>query len=140
MERRNGTLWEGRYKSSPTDKDEYFLACTRYIELNPVRAGIVDEFEDYRWSSYSQKLGKEPVDWLDLGPCYAGFGLREEERVNRYRELIKGSILEAEWTLIKQAVQRGQLSGSNRFIEEVEKKIGKRIEFRRQGRPMGNDK
>jgi len=59
-----------------------------------------------------KKVGKEPVDWLDLDPFYAELGLREEERANRYRELVKRSIPEGEWTLIRQAVQRGQLTGS----------------------------
>lgn len=57
MERRTGCLWEGRYKSSPISTDEYFLACCRYVELNPVRAGIVVDPVDYRWSSYGIKMG-----------------------------------------------------------------------------------
>ena len=52
LEGRRGTLWEGRYKSSPIKSDEYLLACCRYVELNPVRAGLVDDPGNYRWSSY----------------------------------------------------------------------------------------
>lgn len=59
----SGTLWEGRYKSSPINKDEYLLACCRYVELNPVRAAMVDEPEEYRWSSYRYKgaRGSNPI-------------------------------------------------------------------------------
>jgi putative transposase len=49
---RSGTLWEGRYRAAPIDSEAYFLACCRYIELNPVRAGMVDHPRAYRWSSY----------------------------------------------------------------------------------------
>lgn len=56
LEERIGTLWSGRFKSSVIDTDSYLLACLRYVELNPVRAGIVDQPEDYRWSSYAQRV------------------------------------------------------------------------------------
>ena len=55
MEGRSGTLWEGRYKSSPVDTESYLLECSRYIELNPLRAGIVGRPEQYRWSSFGAK-------------------------------------------------------------------------------------
>ena len=58
LEGRTGTLWESRYKSSPVDTDEYLLACTRYIELNPVRARMVATPRDYRWSSCHYHLGR----------------------------------------------------------------------------------
>ena len=135
IEDRSGTLWEGRYKSSPIKQDEYLLACCRYVELNPVRAGIVDTPENYKWSSYKYKIGIEKIDWLDFDPCYKNLGATDKESEKRYKEFIKESIPEGEWEMIRQAVQRGQLTGSNRFIDEVVKKIGRRIEFRKQGRP-----
>ena len=65
LENRSGSLWEGRYKSSPIHAGEYLLACCRYIELNPLRAGMVEEPEQYRWSSCSSKTGGKNVPWLD---------------------------------------------------------------------------
>ncbi|WP_231364997.1 glycosyltransferase [Thioalkalivibrio sp. ALgr3] len=59
LEGRSGTLWEGRYKSSPVQTETYLLACTRYIELNPVRARMVPAAGDYAWSSYRQRMGEE---------------------------------------------------------------------------------
>jgi len=135
IEGRRGTLWEGRYKSSPIEVDAYLLACCRYIELNPVRAAIVDEPGKYQWSSYRCKAGIEDCDWIDRDPCYQNLGLTDREREERYREWIQGYIPDEEWRVIRQGVQRGQLTGTGRFIEEIAQKIGKRIEFRGQGRP-----
>lgn len=135
LEGRRGTLWEGRYKSSPINSDEYLLACCRYVELNPVRAGIVDSPEKYKWSSYRFKVGIEKLNWLDFDPWYKGLGRTEKDREEKYNDWIKESIPEGEWALLRQAVQRGQLTGSNRFVEEVFKKIARRVEFRGQGRP-----
>jgi putative transposase len=135
QEKRSGTLWEGRYKSSPINKDEYLLACCRYVELNPVRAGMVDEPEKYMWSSYRYKAGIENLHWLDLDQCYMDLGLTKKEREERYREWVKDSMPEGECELIRKAVQRGQLTGSHRFVEYVAEKIGRLIKFQGQGRP-----
>ncbi len=140
LEGRRGTLWEGRYKSSPIEHDEYLLACCRYVELNPIRAGIVDLPENYRWSSYKYKVGIEKLDWLDLDPCYKSLGTTDKGCEESYEEFVKGSISKGEWELIRQAVQRGQLTGSSQFIEEVARKIGRRIESRGQGRPKKGEK
>ena len=134
LEGRRGTLWEGRYKSSPIKSDEYLLACCRYVELNPVRAGLVDDPGNYRWSSYRHKTGTDSIDWLYSDPHYRSLG------PDGYREWVKGAIPSGEWDMIREAVQRGQLTGSGRFVEEVAEKIGRRVEFRGQGRPKKEKK
>ena len=63
--RRTGTLWEGRFKSSPVSSDHYLLACSRYIEMNPVRAGIVKTPKEFEFSSYRAKIGQKEIKWLD---------------------------------------------------------------------------
>lgn len=140
MEGRSGTLWEGRYKSSPIKMNEYLLTCCRYVELNPVRAKIVDEPEKYKWSSYRHKIGIEKTNLVDIDPCYMGLGITEKEREKRYRKWVYETIPDGEWDMIRKAVQRCQLTGGSRFIEEVDKKIGRRIEFRGQGRPRKRKK
>ncbi len=135
MERRTGSLWEGRYKSSPISTDEYLLACSRYIELNPVRAGIVSDPSEYRWSSYSSKIGEKKLEWLDYDPCYMGLAGSDKERVDKYADWVKSVIPDGELELIRRSLQRGQLTGGSRFVDEVEGKIERRIEFRGQGRP-----
>jgi putative transposase len=57
FQKRNGTLWEGRFKSNAVSTDQYMFACSRYIELNPVRAGIIENPEEYHYSSYRAKIG-----------------------------------------------------------------------------------
>jgi putative transposase len=135
VEKRSGTLWEGRYKSSPISTDEYLLACCRYVELNPVRAGLVAVPEAYRWSSYRAKVGMTPQDWLDFDPQYLGLAKTAKKRREKYQEFMLATISEEEMARIRGAIQRGQLTGTLKFVEEIEAKMGKRIEFRGQGRP-----
>jgi putative transposase len=135
VEGRSGTLWEGRYKSSPVQTDKYLLACCRYIELNPVRAYMVGKPAEYAWSSYRQRMGLNDEDWLDLDPSYLGLSDSGEIRRHRYTQFVRQTIPEDEWNLIREALQRGQLTGNGRFIDEVENILGARIEFRARGRP-----
>ena len=135
LERRSGSLWESRYKSSPIETDTYLLACCRYLELNPVRARMVEEPEAYEWSSYRRRIGCGRMGWLDLDPAYLALGETALERARRYRDWVSSGIPEEERRLIREAVQRGQLTGSDRFRNEVEERIGRRIECRGPGRP-----
>ncbi|NJM10005.1 MAG: transposase [Bdellovibrionaceae bacterium] len=135
-ESRSGTLWEGRYKSSPIDTDAYLLACCRYVELNPVRAGMTDTPSGYPWSSYQWHAGESgEYSWLDADPCYQALGATAEERAVEYSAFMRRAIPEGEWTLIRAALQRGQLTGTERFTEQVEGMIKRRVENRRPGRP-----
>ncbi len=134
---RSGTIWESRYKSSPIQTDEYLLACIRYVELNPVRAQIVTHAEDYKWSSYNARMNENEIVNPDIDPCFLALGSSIEERRLRYLEFVRSAVPDGEWELIQDAVARGQLTGNNRYIEEVEKIIGRRIEHRRPGRPKG---
>ncbi|MFD2110841.1 transposase [Thiorhodococcus fuscus] len=136
QESRSGTLWEGRYKSSPIDTDAYLLACCRYVELNPVRAGMTESPAAYPWPSYRWHTRESPdYDWLDADPCYMALSASAEERALRYREFVHEAIPEEEWNLIREALQRGQLTGSDRFTDQVEAMIDRRIEHRKPGRP-----
>jgi putative transposase len=134
-EKRSGTLWEGRFRSSPISTDDYLLACCRYVELNPLRAGIVADPAAYRWSSYVGKVGGERVDWLDLDPAYLGLGASAEEREACYRRWTLDAVDEEELELMRRSIQRGGLTGGSRFVDEVATLLGKRIEPRGPGRP-----
>lgn len=135
LEGRTGTLWESRYKSSPVDTDAYLLACVRYIELNPVRARMVAAPGAYRWSSARYHLGIDRCGWLDDDPCYLAMGDDAVYRISRYRDLLQSTIPEGEWALIRIAVQRGQLAGGDRFVDQVTDILGRRIEHRAPERP-----
>jgi putative transposase len=135
LERRTGSLWEGRYKSSPIETTAYLLACCRYVELNPVRAGMVAVPGDYPWSSYRQKVGLDTPKWLDDDVSFQALSAHQESRQRRYRDYVAGDISDKEQLFIQQALQRGQVTGGSRFIEEVEQRLGIRLEQRGRGRP-----
>jgi len=87
--RRSGTLWEGRYRSCPTEAETYLLACQRYIELNPVRAAMVEHPADYRWSSYRANAQGEASPLVSLHEVYLSLGSDAESRQSAYRELFR---------------------------------------------------
>ncbi|CAN7633510.1 transposase [Pseudomonas sp. V98_8] len=139
LEGRSGTLWESRYKSSVVQSDTYLLACSRYIELNPVRALIVSRAENYPWSSYRLRV-VEPAEnnWLDVDPCFEALGTTEVARRDRYKEFVAQVAPSGELDLIRSALQRGQLTGASRFVDEIEQITGLRIIDRGRGRPTKN--
>jgi putative transposase len=116
--------------------EQYLLACCRYIELNPVRARIVANPGEYHWSSYTARMGGPGCEWLDLDPMYLALGDDETARQRRYLTFLEEAIPTGEWELIREAVKRGQLTGTNRFAQAVEQIIGRRIERRGPGRPL----
>jgi len=134
LEKRTGTLWEGRYKSSPISADSYLMACSRYIELNPVRACLADHPENYQWSSYAEKTGGNH-SMVDADPFYLGLSDDVVKRKVKYEEWVLSAIPEGEWDLIRSATQRGQLTGGSKFYDLVAERLGQRIEARKPGRP-----
>lgn len=140
LEGRSGTLWEGRFKSSPIDSDAYLLACCRYVEMNPVFAGMCEEPESYPWSSCSSRTEANKFEWLDDDPLYLDMGITPEDRRRKYRAYLRQSISEEEKEVILGAVRRGQLTGGNAFVDEIECRINKRVELRGRGRPPKQEK
>jgi putative transposase len=104
--KRSGSLWEGRFRSAPIENDRYLIACCRYVELNPVRAGIIKDPAEYQWSSYRSKIGVNTNDWLDLDPFYLDLGATPEERRANYRTWLKQSFSEDEQQFLRQLSPR----------------------------------
>ena len=77
---RSGTLWEGRYKSTLVDSDNYFLTVSRYIELNPVRAGMVAHPAEYPWSSYQSNASGKPVELITPHFLYQGLAKTDKTK------------------------------------------------------------
>lgn len=141
LERRSGTLWEGRFKCSVVDTDAYLLACMRYVDLNPVRAGLCRHPGEYRWSSYAHKVGQsDDVDWLDPDPVTWEMGADDPSRQRAYARFVMADIADGEEALIRTAVRRNQLTGGGRFVDEIEQRTGRRIEARGPGRPRKKNK
>ena len=132
---RSGTLWEGRFKAGAVQQDAYLLACYRYIEINPVRAGMVAHPADYPWSSYrANALGK--ADGL-LSPhgLYRSLGPTEPERLQVYRELIEQALDPTTVQEIRACLQTGTPLGNDRFRDEIERALGVKVGYASRGRP-----
>ncbi len=133
--RRTGTLWDSRYKSSLVHADDYLLLCQRYIELNPVRAAIVNDPAQYRWSSYRANGLGQPDALLTPHDLYLALGSDGAKQQAAYRALF-GSELEHETMAdIRLALHQGQPLGKGRFLDQVEHMVGRRCEVRPRGRP-----
>jgi len=87
--KRSGTLWEGRYKSSLIDSDRYMLTCMRYIELNPVRAKMVNHPGEYQWSSYQNSAHGIENELIEHHPLYLALDNDPKKRQEAYRELFR---------------------------------------------------
>jgi putative transposase len=132
--RRTGTLWEGRHRSSLVQSEQYLLTCMRYIELNPVRAGMVERPEEYKWSSYGTNAWGDQ-SWLR--PCgeYHRLGTTNQARCYAYRELFKTQLSEQDLHLIRKAAHYCQPVGNDRFREQIEKQYGIKLGKMQRGRP-----
>ena len=131
--RRSGTLWEGRFKSCVVDAEDYLLICQRYIELNPIRAGMVSAPEEYAWSSYQANGLGETVKLWSPHPIYQQLGKTRQERLTAYRELFRGHLDPALINQIRQATNKGMALGNDRFRDEIEKLTGRRVRPKKRG-------
>ena len=133
--KRTGTLWEGRFKSSLVQSEHYLLQCYRYIELNPVRANMVEDPADYAWSSYrSNGLG------VKMALCspheeYLNLGRTKRQRLDAYRSLFRAHVDVALTDQISTSVNKGLALGDDRFKDEVESLHGCRVRPAKMGRP-----
>jgi putative transposase len=135
LEGRSGSLWEGRFKASPIQTDHYLLCCYRYVELNPVRARMVSLPEEYTWSSYPSRQVGESDSMLDVHDVFLSLGSDNAERASHYQAFVRQGIGVSEAHFIKDSINRNQLTGNDRFIDEIEQRVGFRVERRRPGRP-----
>lgn len=133
--RRTGTLWEGRYKATLIDSENYLLTCYRYIELNPVRAGMAPHPRDYAWSSYRWHAEGEPDKLVTDHALYLALGKIGTERQAAYRALFKAHIGEATLTAIREATNKSWVLGTSRFQEEIAAAVSRRVAPLPKGRP-----
>ena len=131
QESRTGSLWDGRYKMSIVDSDQYFLQCCRYIELNPVKANMVVRPENYRWSSYRENAGLLPSAIVDRHRFAKLGGVSFEG----YQDFVAEGIPSSEAEFISQRLESNRLTGGDRFVEEIELRTGIRLEYKQPGRP-----
>lgn len=132
---RTGTLWEGRYKACPVDRDSYLVHCYRYIELNPVRARMVGDPDGYRWSSYGANAHGRPDPLVTPHPVFLALGRDAQSRQTAYRELARQAISDDDLSAIRLQLQRQHALGTDRFRAAIEAQLGRCAGPAKIGRP-----
>ncbi|GAO34633.1 transposase [Sulfuricella sp. T08] len=133
--RRSGTLWEGRFRSCLTQDETYLLACQRYIELNPVRAGMVAQPADYRWSSYRANAQGEADGLVRPHSLYTALGAEAMSRQATYRELFRYELEPGLVDEIRRATNGNFALGDARFAAQISVALGRRVTPGQSGRP-----
>jgi len=132
---RSGTLWEGRFRSCLAQSERYVLACYRYIELNPVRAGMARHPRQYRWSSYRANAEGKGPSWLLAHQQYLDLGRTDPARRDAYRALFRHSLEPAVIDEIRLSTNGGFALGSSKFQAEIAQMLGQRVTRGTPGRP-----
>lgn len=132
---RSGTLWQGRFRATVIESEPYFLACSRYIESNPVRAGLVQEAVDYPWSSFSHHAGVKPDPLITDHPLFWALGNTPFDREVAYKELMNQGLASREIEAISQATLKGWPLGSEKFKTMLARQTNRRVTPAKRGRP-----
>ncbi len=138
--RRTGTLWDSRYKSSLIQAETYLLSCQRYIELNPVRAAMVDDPAHYRWTSYRHNALGQANPCLTPHALYLAMERTDDARQAAYRDLFRAALDSQAIDDIRLALNQHQPLGNSRFYAKIEAMTGQRREAKPRGRPSAQDK
>ncbi len=131
---RTGTLWEGRFRSTVATDEAYVLACYRYIELNPVRAGMVDHPRAYAWSSHRANAWGVKLRLVTPHERYLSLGPDGESRRAAYRDLFLTALPMESIERIRHATHTNDALGNDRFRHQVESMLGRRIGPLKRGR------
>ena len=140
LHQRSGTLWEGRYKSTLIQAEQYLLACMVYCDLNPVRAGMVNRPADYRWSSYKHYSGAEVQGFITPHALFWEMGNTPFAREAAYAEMVQAGISAAQQSDLTQSALHGWALGSEGFVEAMQKKTLRRVAKLSAGRPEAGKK
>jgi putative transposase len=132
---RSGTLWEGRYRSCLLHEKNYILRCQQYIEMNPVRSGVVAHPAEYRWSSYMHNAHGIPDNLLCAHPYYQALSQDHGLRLERYRDLFRDELDPKIIDQIRSATNGNYVLGSPFFSAKVEAALGRRVTRGKAGRP-----
>ena len=136
---RSGTLWEGRYKSTVIQTERYMLACMVYIDLNPVRAGLVAGPQDFPWSSHLHYMGARPDRLITPHALYWELGNTPFAREAAYAELVQNGINPVQQAALTDATLRGWALGEAEFVADLQKRTSRRIVKGNPGRPFATE-
>lgn len=121
---RTGALWEGRFRSAVVETRRYFLACSRYIDLNPVRAGLVGAAEDYAWSSFASLALGQPDPVLQRHAEVLALGRTATERAEAYRAMCTPDTARDSALFIRHTTERGGIIGTAAARAELARELG----------------
>jgi putative transposase len=138
-EHRSGTLWEGRYRATVIDSEAYLLACCRYIELNPVRAGMVRHPRDYPWSSHRRHAEGASDALVAPHALYSALGATPQARQDAYRALFAEALDPDFVAAVRHATNTGWALGDPAFQDRVARAAGRRATPLPRGRPKKAD-
>jgi putative transposase len=133
---RTGTLWEGRYRSTLIQAERYLLACMVYMDLNPVRAGMVFDPADYAWSSFHHYIGRRHDKLITPHPLYWELGNTPFARDEAYAALVRGGIGEKEKQALTDSTLRGWALGEPDYVAELQRRTDRRVAKAQAGRPV----
>jgi putative transposase len=132
---RTGTLWEGRYKSTLIQAERHLLACMLYIDLNPVRAGLVHDPADYPWSSHNHYVGRRTDRLVTPHPLYWELGNTPFARDAAYAELVRSGISPQQERALTDSALRGWALGEIDYVADLQRRTARRVSKTRAGRP-----
>jgi putative transposase len=135
-QKRSGTLWEGRYKSTLIQTERYLLACMAYIDLNPVRAGLVAQARDYLWSSYGHYTGQRIDKRITPHSLYWELGNTPFAREAAYAEMVQAGLSTVQQTALTDSVLSGWALGESDFVADLQKRTERRVAKGLAGRPV----
>ncbi len=131
----HGSIWQGRYRATLVDDEHYGLSCMRYIEYNPVRAGLVEDPAAYPWSSYGANGLGEHSDLISECDAYLKLGASHKHRAERYRQICTYPLSETELQAIRDNTNKAWVLGSDEFKERIAGHINRRTD----PKPRGGD-
>ncbi len=132
---RSGTLWEGRYRSTLIQAERYLLACMVYIDLNPVRAGMVVDPADYFWSSYQHYVGRRADKLVVPHPLYWELGNTPFARDQAYGDLVRSGVGPEQQKLLTSSALQGWALGEPDYVADLQKRTLRRVTRAQAGRP-----
>ena len=132
---RTGTLWEGRYKSNLIQAERYLLACMVYMDLNPVRAGMVADPADYAWSSHAHYVGRRSDKLVTPHPLYWELGNTPFSRDQAYAELVRAGVSAQQQAALTDSALRGWALGEADYVADLQRRTERRVTRGQAGRP-----
>ncbi|MDB5946016.1 MAG: hypothetical protein JWQ33_1042 [Ramlibacter sp.] len=135
-QQRSGTLWDGRYRSTLIQADRYLLACMAYMDLNPVRAGLVAGPQDYPWSSYAHYAGLRSDPLVTPHPLYWELGNTPFAREIAYADMVAAGLSTQQQQALTESANSGWPLGEPDYVADLQTRTQRRVVKARAGRPV----